>query len=415
MPRAEVIDRAWRRLGPGLEPLSSPDGGPLSRTVKLIVLPLVLRPSARREFAATTLSGPDIESATELIVAERDRLIVTGQWFVLLRDGVDRSARDALYPRAYELAAVHGAPEHGSAGPLLDEVWAELSPDAWTPEAVRAVLEDAGLAAGWQRRLAEGWAATEVTDQDEPVSLDRSRVFLRAMTPRPAQADGAAWADLVEHQDGRGSGRALRAGRCDLTARRLGLTDADPVRPPELDGTSGTHPWDRSVLDRVLGVLRHTPDRASLPEPRELIADELGRVAEPWELETEEARVLLLLAAVLALDVAESEDADGPGAQGIVAGMRRRESWIVRSRRQGSFRAPIDGADPGLAEAVAEWSDPVGPYLRRLWVRLHGAEVRGGVPVDAEDAQSLLLGAVRSALLDGRSRVRAALSRVEAR
>lgn len=414
MPRAQVIDRAWRRLGPGLEPLSTPDGGPLSRTVKLIVLPLVLRPSARREFAATTLPGPDVESATELIMAEGDRLIATARWFVLLREGVDRSARDALYPRAYELAVMHGAPDHGTAGPLLDEVWAELSPGAWTPEAVRSVLDDAALATDWQRRLAERWAATD-SDDAEPVSLDRTRAFLHAMTPRPVQADGAAWADLVENEDGWVSGRALRAGRCDLTARRLGLTDADPVRPPVLDGTGGTRPWDRTVLDRVLGVLRHTADREGLPEPRELITRELDRVAEPWELDTEEARVLLLLAAVLALDVAEAEDAGGPGAQGIVAGMRRRESWIARSRRQGSFGATTDGAAPGLAEAVAQWSDPVGPYLRRLWVRVHGAEVRGGVPTGPEDAQSLLIGAVRSALLDGRSRVRAALSRVEAR
>lgn len=42
-PRALVIDGAWRALGPGLESLSGPGGAPLTRTVKLIVLPLILR------------------------------------------------------------------------------------------------------------------------------------------------------------------------------------------------------------------------------------------------------------------------------------------------------------------------------------------------------------------------------------
>ena len=42
-PRRAVIDQAWRAIGPGVEVLSSDDGGPLSRTVKRIIDPLVLR------------------------------------------------------------------------------------------------------------------------------------------------------------------------------------------------------------------------------------------------------------------------------------------------------------------------------------------------------------------------------------
>ena len=32
-PRRSVIDQAWRAIGPGVEVLSSDDGGPLTRTV----------------------------------------------------------------------------------------------------------------------------------------------------------------------------------------------------------------------------------------------------------------------------------------------------------------------------------------------------------------------------------------------
>ena len=42
-PRRSVIDSAWRAIGPGVEVLSGDDGGPLSRTVKRILDPLVLR------------------------------------------------------------------------------------------------------------------------------------------------------------------------------------------------------------------------------------------------------------------------------------------------------------------------------------------------------------------------------------
>ncbi|MER7452713.1 hypothetical protein ABTW96_20765 [Nocardia beijingensis] len=42
-PRAMVLDEVWRKLE-GAEPLSGPHGGPLRRTVKLVLDPLVIRP-----------------------------------------------------------------------------------------------------------------------------------------------------------------------------------------------------------------------------------------------------------------------------------------------------------------------------------------------------------------------------------
>ena len=51
-PRRAVIDRAWRAIGPGVEVLSGDDGGPLRRTVKRILDPLVLRLRANTQYSA---------------------------------------------------------------------------------------------------------------------------------------------------------------------------------------------------------------------------------------------------------------------------------------------------------------------------------------------------------------------------
>ena len=54
-PRRAVIDQAWRAIGPGVEVLSSSDGGPLRRTVKRILDPLVLRLRANPQYSAPVL------------------------------------------------------------------------------------------------------------------------------------------------------------------------------------------------------------------------------------------------------------------------------------------------------------------------------------------------------------------------
>lgn len=49
--RSVVLARAWQRI-PGVAVLSAPDGGPLTRTVKKIIDPLVVRTAARPAWAA---------------------------------------------------------------------------------------------------------------------------------------------------------------------------------------------------------------------------------------------------------------------------------------------------------------------------------------------------------------------------
>ncbi|MFD3499699.1 hypothetical protein [Streptomyces sp. NPDC058678] len=84
-PRAMVIDGAWRGLGPGPQALSGPGGAPLTRTVKLIVLPLIVRPALRPEFAADFLDAREAEQLDALIRESGAVLEGTARWFTLLK------------------------------------------------------------------------------------------------------------------------------------------------------------------------------------------------------------------------------------------------------------------------------------------------------------------------------------------
>ncbi|WIX91377.1 hypothetical protein [Amycolatopsis sp. DG1A-15b] len=48
-------------------------------------------------------------------------------------------------------------------------------------------------------------------------------------------------------------------------------------------------------------------------------------------------------------------------------------------------------------------------FLGRLWIRLHGFDVRGDLPAGAGDVRDLVTGVVRSTSLDLRTKVRRAL------
>ncbi len=80
-----VIDGAWRALGPGLESLSGPGGAPLTRTVKLILLPLIVRPALHPDLAADFLAPEPATRLDALLRESGARLIATAQWFTLLK------------------------------------------------------------------------------------------------------------------------------------------------------------------------------------------------------------------------------------------------------------------------------------------------------------------------------------------
>ncbi|MGW9351181.1 hypothetical protein [Nocardiopsis flavescens] len=194
-PRSQVIDRAWRVLGPGLEPLSGPDGAPLTRTVKLVVLPLVLRPVLRPELAGDLLTPRAAGLAAGLLRGEGDRLVATARWFALLKrvrralKVVGGNPQDLYFQRCYELAAEHGAPD----GPVAEDVARAAVLDAAdrggrTVSALREHLGDPERARAVAAALARAWA-----DRPLPVPDHLSGPAAPAVPvpPRDAAVPGA--------------------------------------------------------------------------------------------------------------------------------------------------------------------------------------------------------------------------------
>lgn len=72
--------------------------------------------------------------------------------------------------------------------------------------------------------------------------------------------------------------------------------------------------------------------------------------------------------------------------------------------------SPHPDPDGGVLDALAQdLRTPWAAYMRRLWVRLHGRDVRDAPLPDLASAWSVLDGVARSVMMDHRARVRSAL------
>ena len=127
-PRRAVIDRAWRAIGPGVEVLSGDDGGPLRRTVKRILDPLVLRLRANTQYSAPFVDADTAVAMHDLIVGHSAQLRSAAAWFELLKRERRRlrittgNAQELYFPVCFELAVTKGAPaqqDDGSAEAVL--------------------------------------------------------------------------------------------------------------------------------------------------------------------------------------------------------------------------------------------------------------------------------------------------------
>ncbi|MEV5905524.1 hypothetical protein AB0L81_37410, partial [Streptomyces sp. NPDC052127] len=163
-PRAMVIDTAWRDLGPGLESLSGPGGAPLTRTVKLILLPLIVRPALSPELAVDFLGPAQAARLDALIRESGTRLRATARWFTLLKRTrralgiVAGNPQDLYFQRCFELATEHGAPSAGADAVARSVVEEVADADGGrTVEALKDHLADAVRRARLDGELAGGW------------------------------------------------------------------------------------------------------------------------------------------------------------------------------------------------------------------------------------------------------------------
>jgi hypothetical protein len=434
-PRALVIDTAWRGLGPGLESLSGPGGAPLTRTVKLIVLPLIVRPALRPELAVDFLGSEQAALLDALIRESGTRLEATAQWFTLLKKVrralgvVAGNPQDLYFQRCFELAAEHGAPSAGADADALARAVVEDMADAAggrTVEALRSHLADAGQRARLDGELVAAWECR----RPAPAAEVAAAVALAAEVLEACGGGGAsgspasgspAYAAMVDAGHGGMLGRALWAyagdvwGRDDLPAH-LGLTERQlPPRPEVGRGASTATlpaPLDRTLFERLFVVLQSSTRREELPTVPELVGRETGRSCAPLGLHDESLRVAVVLGGRLAVGLdplGTGEPALGRTAAHRAVNSRwRREASVLRARRM--TVSPHPDPDGGALAALAQdLRTPWAAYLRRLWVRLHGRDVRDAPLGDAESAWAVLDGVARSVMMDHRARVRAAL------
>ncbi|SER11522.1 hypothetical protein SAMN04487983_101197 [Streptomyces sp. yr375] len=434
-PRALVIDHAWRGLGPGLESLSGPGGAPLTRTVKLIVLPLIVRPALRPELAADFLGPAQAACLDGLIRESGTRLAATAQWFTLLKKArralgiVAGNPQDLYFQRCFELATEHGTPPTGAdaeADAIARDVVEDVADttSGRTVEALKDYLTDPAQRARLEGELATAWenrSAAPAADAVAAVAL--AAEALEACGAPDRASNAPPYVSLVAAGHGGLFGRALWAhdgtdgvwGRDDVPAH-LGLTVRQlPPRPEVGRGASTATlpaPLDRTLYERLFVVLQSSARREELPTVPELIARETGRSCAPLGLHDESLRVAVVLGGRLAVGL------DPLGTGGAVPGRTaahravnsrwRREASVLRARRM--TVSPRPDPDGGVLDALAQdLRTPWAAYMRRLWVRLHGRDVRDAPLGDLAQAWSLLDGVARSVMMDHRAKVRSAL------
>ncbi|MEV6138708.1 hypothetical protein AB0L63_22120 [Nocardia sp. NPDC051990] len=423
-----VLDEVWRRLE-GVEPLSGPHGGPLRRTVKLILDPLVIRPVQNPLCAGPILTADGAVLLATRIHAAADLLRATAAWFSLLKQ-VRRTLRitegnpqDLYFQRAFELATTSGMPDQdrdrATAEATLRGVH-EFAAGRTTQALKEYITADA--------RTAELGSLIDIAWRRRPVggpTGDHAELFAALLDAAAARAgrtaDGQPTFDqLVATHAGTHGGIRLWDNTFDPTAHQLGLTAAPVPQPPALGSSASKAslglPFDRTIYERVFTVLQASSERAELPPIPELVTTEIARSCSPWALLDESLRVAATAGVALALGlrpitaaVSATNGAAETAAHRVINSRWQREAYVLQARRL-AVRTDIEMPDGPLTAIATELRTPWRPYLRRLWVRLHGRDVREFGVSEPDELWDLLDGVARSVMLDHRMRVKQALN-----
>jgi hypothetical protein len=298
LPRGLVIARAWTALGDAVAPLSNGAGRPLTRTVKLILDPLVLRPVLNPEFAAGAVAVEHVDALRARITAAGPLLAATAGWFTVLKKERRRlritegNPQDLYFQRCFELASEYGLPGPDAAR-VAAEVLADIhAPDGPTVAGLRDFLADPATTTDLTRLIESTWAVPP--PPPAPVQAPTAE-FLATCATAP---DRAAFGSLLAAEAG-------SAGAADLAtpgvALAHGLSDRDRPAPPVLGASASKRnlpkPFDRSIVERLFAPLTNTFLRAGLADVPVLVRQEISRSAGPWQLAEEVSRVVMVLGA----------------------------------------------------------------------------------------------------------------------
>lgn len=419
VPRRAVIDRAWRAIGTGVEVLSGDDGGPLRRTVKRIIDPLVLRLRANAEYSAAVLGPETADAVHEAIVGHAAQLRAAAAWFVLLKQERRRqrittgNAQELYFPVCFELAVTTGAPAADAAATAA-AVLADIhhGRDRTAIEVLNRHVSDPQVLARLRRQLERSWIDVQPTSAiTGPFFAGLATVLGPADTHRAGMARQRVWSALVADATPYNLGAVARRSVTGLpwSVVDIGLCSIAPQQPPAVDGvTDGDRPLDRSVVDRVRATLRRAFDRDELPDVPMLCDEEVDRACAPWGLLAEDKQAALLTGIEVAADLRPLA-ASGQTRYELSSRIQARlakEAYVLHARRYLADGGPIHPRQQQVIDDLAAFTRP---YLSRLWARLHGRDVWQEPCDDVDDVRALLEGVARSVSLDHRQRIKAML------
>lgn len=416
-PRRAVIDRAWRAIGPGVEVLTGDDGGPLRRTIKRIIDPLVLRLRANTQYSAPFVDADVAAAMHDLIVGHGTQLRAAAAWFELLKRERRRlritsgNAQELYFPVCFELAVTKGAPaQQDDAEAVLRDIHGDR--DRTAIEVLNQYVSDPQAVARLSDQLRRSWSdvrpGPEIT---EPFLAGLTTVLGPAESHTAATARQRVWSALIADATPYNLGAKAHTTPSELpwSIAELGLSSVEPQQPPAVvGGLDGDRPLNRSVVDRVRATLRRAMDRDELPDIPLLCAEEVDRSCAPWGLMAEDNQATLIAGIEVGAcltPLTESVQSRYELAGQIQARLRK-EAYVLHARRYLVDGGPMHPRQQRVIDDLAAFARP---YLSRLWARLHGRDVWQEPCDDVDDVRALLEGVARSVSLDHRQRIKAML------
>lgn len=422
-PRRAVIDRAWRAIGPGVEVLSSDDGGPLSRTVKRIIDPLVLRLRSNPQYSAPVVSAETAAAMYDLIVDNGSQLCFAAAWFEVLKLERRRqrirsgNAQELYFPVCFELAVTKGAPtpqDRETSAQVLHTI--HQGRDRTAIEVLNEYAADPEVVAALADQLERSWRDVATHGDGAKVSVEAflaelGTVLAHAPGHNAAAARQRVWSAMVDDTTPYHLGALARVENAELpwSIVELGLSSVAPQRRPAISGGSDSdRPLDRSVVDRVRSTLRRALDRDALPDVPLLCAEEVDRASAPWGLLGEDKQATMVAGIEVSIELAPL-DRTVTSRYALAAQIQarlRKEAYVLHARRYLAEGGPIHPRQRQVVDDLAAYAQP---YLSRLWARLHGRDVWQESCGDVDDMRSLLEGVARSVSLDHRQRIKSML------
>jgi hypothetical protein len=418
-PRRSVIDAAWRALGAGVEVLSSDDGGPLTRTVKRIIDPLILRLRSNPAYSTPVVSADTAAAMRDLIAGNASELRYAAAWFEALKLERRRqrirsgNAQELYFPVCFELAVTKGPPaphDSESAATVLRDI--HHSRDRTAMELLHQYVASPDVVEALTAQLDHSWRDVRAGRTATAELLAELGTVLGSATGhRAAVARQRVWSSVIAGTTPYNLGAAARSTTDELpwSVVELGLSSVAPQQqPPVAGGADGDRPLDRSVVNRVRATLRRALDRDALPDIPLLCEEEVDRAAAPWGLLSEDKQATLVAGIEVAVELAPL-DRSVISRYALAAQIQarlRKEAYVLHARRYLAEGGPIHPRQQQVVNDLAAYAQP---YLNRLWARLHGRDVWQEPCEDVDDVRSLLEGVARSVSLDHRQRIKAML------